>query len=90
MLTENIPPQEIEDNFGRAVRDIVDQVYPIFLLNVEEQKLVSCREAGLEKKTKDLSLFWQKFSFCKIWIDVDFLCSAERGQGFNENKNQIK
>ena len=25
---QQIPPQEIEDNFGRAVRDIVDQVLP--------------------------------------------------------------
>ena len=26
VVIKNIPPQEIEDNFGRAVRDIVDQV----------------------------------------------------------------
>ena len=26
VVINNIPPQEIEDNFGRAVRDIVDQV----------------------------------------------------------------
>ena len=36
VVIKNIPPQEIEDNFGRAVRDIVDQV--------EERKLVKCKE----------------------------------------------
>ena len=46
MVIENIPPQEVEDNFGKAVRDIVDQVDFRFHLkeNVEEHKLVSCKE----------------------------------------------
>ena len=61
VVIKNIPPQEIEDNFGRAVKDIVDQV--------EERKLVKCKEgfhAGQEKN---------QMSFPSNTID--FLCPGE-------------
>ena len=69
VVIKNIPPQEIEDNFGRAVRDIVDQV--------EERKLVKCKEgfqAGTGKKPNVLSFSKiQLTSFVQVSDDEDLI-----------------
>ena len=60
VVINNIPPQEIEDNFGRAVRDIVDQV--------EERQLVKCKEGFQAGTGKENKCPFLKFSFSEIQL----------------------
>ena len=55
LLIENIPPQEIEENFGRPVREIVDQVH-LFCLRFHFKGMstrFSCKEGNWGRKSQN-------------------------------------